>query len=159
MAPHQVRALEREARVGMIVRVGDLTVGNPHDGLVRLTPRESPSKYRSIDAVTDVARRTLRRYRSTIAEQPRVGRRATITGSMTVTNDERVRCGAYEILERFRVKVHRARLIDHDHPAVMPPTLGEGASMIVGKKTSRITQRGTRGRRPRSTKGSDGFTK
>ena len=143
----------------MIVRVGDLTVGNPDDGLVRLTLRESPSKYRTIDSVSDVARRTLRRYRAAIAQQPRVGRRATITGSMTVTNDERVRCAAYEIVERVGFEVHRARLIDHDDPAVMTPTLGEGASMIIGKKTSRITQRGTRGCRPRAAKGSDGFTK
>jgi hypothetical protein len=70
---HQVGALATESGIGMVVRISDLAVTNPHDRCPLRFP-ERPLKDRSIDSVANVARRATRRHSPVASEDPGVGR-------------------------------------------------------------------------------------
>src|SRR5580704_12591345 len=83
-------APERQPVIRMVVRVGHLAVGHPDDRLGSSTTANRPREDRTVDAVADIPRRTLRGHRSPISEDPDVRGHAVVTGSMTVAKDHSV---------------------------------------------------------------------
>jgi len=51
VAPDQFGALERQSVIGVVVRVSDLTVGDPDNRLGVSPTAQRPREYRAVDAV------------------------------------------------------------------------------------------------------------
>ncbi len=135
----------RERRVGIVVRIGHLTVGDPHKGFARSSVRRGPApapvrrlRYRRCP------RGWRRAAETSIAEHPGVGRRSSIARTMAVANHQRGRCLVEESAQIVGCHVHRTGLINHDDSPVMRATHAEGSTMIVAHESAGIAQHRTR---------------
>ncbi len=126
------------------MRVGHLTVSDPHEGFARSSVRRRPGQHRPVDSVADVGRGVGAGRDTSIAKHPGVGRRSPVARTVAVPNDQ---CGRGFVEQSSKIvgrHVHRTGLINHDDSPVMRATHTEGSTMIVAHESTGIAQHRTR---------------
>lgn len=86
---YETGAFAAQSLAGVIVGVGDLTVGNPDNLLPWLPASEGEPKRRTINPVSDVPRRESVRSATAISQEPRVRRVRSVAGSVAVAHHGR----------------------------------------------------------------------
>ena len=99
MPRHEVGAVRRQLIIGVVIGIGDLTVGYPDHSVTGTPVTQRPLEYRSVNTIAHVADGPVQRSPTVIREEPSVWRSRDVTRSVAVTEDGDTRHGLQEPLE------------------------------------------------------------